>query len=258
MSCRCLLCVMEGHLTVRFAERAGRETYRQFAASSPTLSTFPAASDLIAYLHTEQSAENGVSPKNEILAELLRGVAGNGRSATGQELLLWAFVPMLHRISRQVLTRSPALAPDDVAQHVVTALLESFDSPEFASRDSHLAFALARLLRRNAFAWAERESRGAMFGFPDSDALEHASHGEGPQPIERAALLRHFLDRCKRRGVLSGADLGLLVRFKLDELPSGEYSNASRQRMKRLLAKLRRAARRPRRTKFDARQLRLF
>jgi hypothetical protein len=258
MSCRCLLCAMERHLTEQFAGRAGRETYRQFAASSPTLSTFPAASDLIAYLHTEHSAGNGVSSKNEILAELLRGVAGNGRSATGQELLLWAFVPMLHRISRQVLTRSSALAADDVAQHVVTALLESFDSPELVGRNSHLAFALARLLRRNAFAWAERESRGAMLGPCSSDALERAPHGDGPQPIERAALLRHFLERCRRRGVLSGEDLELLVQFKLEEWPSAEYSNASRQRMKRLLAKLRRAARRPRRAKFNARQLRLF
>jgi hypothetical protein len=257
MSCRCLLCVMERHLTEQFNGRTGREAYSQFAAFSPALSTFPAASDLIAYLHTEQSAENGVSSKNEILADLLRGAAGNGRSATGQELLLWAFVPMLHRISRQVLTRSPALASDDVAQHVVTALLEAFGSLEFASRDSYLAFALARFLRRNAFVWAERESRGAMLGLNGGDGLESVSN-DGPEPIERAALLRHFLERCRRKGVLSGEDVELLVQFKLEEWPSAEYSNASRQRMKRLLAKLRRAARRPRRTKFDERQLPLF
>jgi hypothetical protein len=258
MSCRCLLCGMERHLTKQFAGCAGWESYREFAAFSSALSTFPAASDLISYLHTEQSAGNGTSSKDGILAELLRGARGNGRSTTAQELLLWAFVPMLHRISRQVLTRSPALAPDDVGQHVVTALLESFGSPELAGRDSHLAFATARLLRRNAFAWAERETRGTMLGLSGNDALERTPHGEGPQPIERGALLLHFLERCRRRGILSREDLELLVQFKLDGLPSAEYSNASRQRMKRLLAKLRRAARRPRRTKIDERQLRLF
>jgi hypothetical protein len=258
MNCRCLLCVMERHLTEQFAERAGWESYRKFAAFSSTLSPFPAASDLISYLHSEQSTGNGTSSKDGILAELLRGACGNGRSATAQELLLWAFVPMLHRISRQILTRSPALASDDVGQHVVTALLESFGSPELAGRDSHLAFAIARLLRRNAFAWAERESRGTMLGLGGSDVLERAPNGNGPQPIERGALLHHFLERCQRRGVLSGEDLELLVQFKLDGLPNAEYSNASRQRMKRLLVKLRRAARRPRRTKFDERQLRLF
>jgi hypothetical protein len=249
---------MERHLTEQFAGRAGRESYRQFAAFSPALSPFPAASDLISYLHTVQMEGNGTPSKDAILAELLRGTTANGRSATSQELLLWAFVPMLHRISRQVITGSPTLAPDDVAQHVVTALLESFGSPDFAGRDSHLAFAIARLLRRNAFAWAERESRAGIHGFVGIDALERASHGDAPLPIERPAFLRHFLDRCRQRGVLTEGDLELLVQFKLDELPSAEYSNASRQRMKRLLAKLRRAARRPRRTKFDDRQLRLF
>jgi hypothetical protein len=256
--CRCLLCIMERHLAEQFGGCAGRENYREFARFSPALSAFPAASDLISFLHTEQIAGNGSPSKDGILSELLRGATGNGRSATSQELLLWAFVPMLHRISRQVITRSPALAPDDVAQHVVTALLESFGSPEFAGRDSHLAFAIARLLRRNAFAWAERESRRTVAAHGGIDALERAPDGEGPQPIERAALLRHFLDRCRQRGVLSGDDLELLIQFKRDQFPNAENSNASRQRMKRLVAKLRRAARRPRPTKFDDRQLQLF
>ncbi len=256
--CRCLLCGMERHLAEQFAEPAGQDAYRQFASFSPVLSAFPAASDLISFLHTEHSAENRTHSKDGILAELLRGTTNNGRSPTAQELLLLAFLPMLHRISRQVLKRCRGLPSDDVAQHVVAALLESFGSPEFAGRDSHLAFAIARLLRRNAFAWAERESRDYVNGFDRVETLEGAPDRDGPQPIERAALLRHFLDRCRQRGVLSGEDLDLLVQFKLDELPTADYSNASRQRMKRLLSKLRRAAKRPRRPKFDDRQPRLF
>src|SRR6202140_2077922 len=178
--CRCLLCGMERRLTEQFSGDAGRETYQQFATLSPALSAFPAASDLISYLHTVQIDGNGIHSKDGILAELLRGTTGNGRSATSRELLLLAFVPMLHRISRQVITRSPGLAPDDVAQHVVTALLESFSASEFAGRDSHLAFAIARLLRRNAFAWAERETRCALHGFGGLDSLEQASHRDGP------------------------------------------------------------------------------
>jgi hypothetical protein len=254
--CRCLLCDMERHLTAQFAESQGQEAYRQFATFSFVLSTFPAASELISFLHTKHGTENENFSKNEILAELLRGTT-NGRSAAARELLLLAFVPMLHGISRQVTTRCPALPPDDVAQHIVTALLESFASPEFAGRDSHLAFAIARFLRRNAFAWAERESRSKGQNSDVAD-LELAPHAGGAETIERAALLRHFLDRCRQRGILSGQDLKLLVQCKLEELPSADYSNASRQRMKRLLGKLRRAAKRPRRPAFDDRQLRLF
>jgi hypothetical protein len=249
---------MERHLAEQFAGPEGRNGYRQFASFSPVLSAFPAASDLICFLHTEHSAENRTHSKDGILAELLRGTTNDGRSRTGQELLLLAFLPMLHRIARQVVKRCRGLPSDDVAQHVVTALLESFGSPEFADRDSHLAFAIARLLRRNAFAWAERESRDYVNGFDRVEALESVPHCNGPQPIERGAFLRHFLDRCRQQGVLSGKDLELLIQFKLDELPSAGYSNASRQRMKRLLGKLRRAAKRPRRPKFDDRQRRLF
>jgi hypothetical protein len=256
--CRCLLCGMERHLTEQFAEPEGQNAYRQFAGFSRVLSAFPAASDLISFLHTEHSAENRTHSKDEILAELLRGTTNNGRSRTAQELLLLAFLPILHRISRQVAKCCRGLPSDDVAQHVVTALLESFGAPEFAGRDSHLAFAIARLLRRNAFAWAQRESRDYVNGFDRVENLESAPHRDGPQPIERAAVLRHFLDRCRQRGVLSGKDLELLIQLKLDELPTADYSNASRQRMKRLLGKLRRAAKRPRRPKFDDRQRRLF
>jgi hypothetical protein len=249
---------MERHLIEHFAGAAGREAYREFAGFSVVLSTFPAASDLLAYLHTEQSLGNGNPSKDRILAALLRECTTNGKSFTARELLLLIFVPMLHRISRQVLARWPALSPDDVAQHVVTALLQSLASLEFASRDSHIAFALTRHLRRNAFVWADRESRGWVHASDGSEALEQLPQQAGAQPIERAVLLRHFLDRCQKRGVLSDKDLELLIQFTLDEPQGVDYSNASRQRMKRLLGKLRRAARRPRRAKIDDRQLRLF
>jgi hypothetical protein len=172
--------------------------------------------------------------------------------------LLLVFVPMLHRISRQVLTRCAALSPDDIAQHVVTALLESVGSPEFVTRNSHIAFALRRLLRRNAFVWADRENRGWLQVPNGGEALEHSPQPNGSEPIERTAFLRHFLDRCQKRGVVSDEDLRLLLQFKLDELPGMDYSNASRQRLKRLFGKLRRAARQPRQTRRDDRQLRLF
>ena len=65
-------------------------------------------------------------------------------------------------------------------------------------------------------------------------------------------LLRHFLHRCEARGLLTGQDLELLVHFKLEAIPN--RTNASRQRMKRLVGKLRRIAQKP----PDVAQLRLF
>jgi hypothetical protein len=223
--------------------------FERAATTSPALSCFPSALGLVAYLHTHQETNNGNPSKDRVLGDLL------GRALTQpvlRDLLLLAFVPMLHSLSRQVSTQCPALSRDDIAQQVVREFLELLASEEFLRRESHIAFAISRLLRRNTFTWAERESRGFACGKEATESAE-ASRSDGPEPIERAALLRHFLHRSRKRGVLSADDLEFLVECKPENSGNGT-SNASRQRMKRLLAKLRRVAR----SKPDNRQMRLF
>lgn len=255
--CRCLLCAMERQLAGRFSEAQGMEDFCWLANSSLSLSVFPAASDLVAYLHSEGSNGNGSLSKDSVLRGLLLGAANTRNASTARELLLLVFVPMLHRLSRQVTSQCPALSPDDVAQHLVASFLESLGSVGWRDRSSHIAFAIARHLRRSAFLWAQRESRGWLQGEIGKDSLQSSAETDGAQPIERSALLCHFLDRCQKRGVLSAEDYELLVQFKLDDTRGIGQSNASRQRMKRLVGKLRRAAR-PRQVKADDRQLHLF
>jgi NAD(P)H-dependent FMN reductase len=263
-TCRCLICALERSLTEQLGERPRQERYQQFADSRSLLSAFPSASDLIAYLHSSRGTSDGVDSTDRILAELLRTMASDGDAAALRDLLLLAFIPMLHGTSRQVVARYSSLSADDIAQHVVASLLQILGSPEFNGRSSHVAFAISRILKRNAFAWAGRECRS-----PLHDAVETVSDAasgcDTPEPVERAALLRHFLHRCQQRGLLTGEDLQLLVQYKLDAArdrepggPAAVVSNASRQRMKRLLGKLRRIARAPRSRTQNEVQLRLF
>ena len=165
-------------------------------------------------------------------------------------MLLLALIPMLHSTSRQVATRYPALLSDDIAQHTVAALLQILGDAQFCRRSSHVAFAISRVLKRNAFEWAERECRSPACCATLETFSDIQSAYDTPDPIERAVLLRHFLFRCLQRGLLTGEDLELLIEFKLDASrdrrpggPAAVYSNASRQKMKRLLQKLRRIAR---------------
>lgn len=264
-TCRCLICALERSLTAQLAERHYEKRYQQFAESRSLLSAFPSASDLIAYLHTSRKANNGAYAVDRILAELLHTMATDGDVTALRDLLLLAFIPTLHSTSRRVAVRYPSLSTDDIAQHAVTSLLQTLGSPEFNGRSSHVAFAISRILKRNAFEWAERECRSPAYGaamemFPDAP-----SSYDTPEPIERAVLLRHFLHRCHQRGLLTGEDLNLLVQFKLDAArdaksggPAAVYSNAARQRMKRLLGKLRRIARTQRNGQQDDAQLCLF
>jgi hypothetical protein len=257
-TCRCLICGLEHTLTEQLAEQDPQERYRQFADSRSLLSAFPVVSDLIAYLRTCRSTGNGTYPADRILAELLQTTAIDENARALRDLLLLAFIPTVHSTSRQVATRYPSLSADDIAQHVVASLLQILRSPEFYGRSSHVAFSISRVLKRNTFEWAERECRSPVYAASQETISEAPSTLESAEPLERSTLLRHFLHRCQQRGLLTGEDIGLLVQFKLDASQDPKrggaaavYSNASRQRMKRLLRKLRLIARTPRARKQD-------
>jgi hypothetical protein len=264
-TCRCLICGLERSLTEQFAGRFRKEAYREFADSRSLLSAFPAASDLVSYLHAYRNAGDGIHTADRILTELLQATATGGDAVALRDLLLLAFIPMLHATSRQVASRYPSLSTEDIAQHVVVALLQILGDPEFYGRTSHVAFAISRILKRNAFEWAERECRSPVLAANPEFPFDAPSTQDTPEPVERAALLPHFLHRCQQRGFLTREELELLVQFKLHADrdtksggPAAVYSNASRQRMKRLLGKLRRIARTPRHKTQDNAQLRLF
>jgi hypothetical protein len=80
----------------------------------------------------------------------------------------------------------------------------------------------------------------------DSETLGALAVGES---FERYTLLRHFLYRCVTKNLLTDAELNLLIDLKLNGINgedfadfNGTSSNAVRQRLKRLLTKLRRLA----------------
>jgi hypothetical protein len=61
--------------------------------------------------------------------------------------------------------------------------------------------------------------------------------------------LRHFLNLCQQRAYLTPDEINLLIDLKLEETidagvsgPTGQTSNPFRQRVKRLMTKLRRLA----------------
>ena len=242
--CRCLLCELEIRLKRQLGEAGSEEQFSEVAASGLLLSGFPSAFALTAHLRSCRSNGNRTHPADPILLEILH--LRHGRTDTVlRDVLLLAFIPVLHTASRQIAQRYPQLSPDDTSQHLVAALLETLDSPKLLARDSHVAFAISRMAKRNSFDWADRQTRTPGNAERDELLPEFALSGI-PEPLERAVLLRHFLCRCQREGLLTGVDLELLVHIKLEGHLGDEatkYSNALRQKIKRLLGKLREAAR---------------
>jgi DNA-directed RNA polymerase specialized sigma24 family protein len=227
---------------LRDSTLAEKSAFDKLVSVSNDLREFPSISSLL--LHLRKSPADRRS--DELLRELFAARAIN--SVLVESLLVLAFLPMLHGTIRRVAKHQPGLLAEDVTQQALSVLLQFLRSSELEARKSHFAFAISRAVKRQVFEWANREGgqNGVM------------NHGDGgmlsalivEETFERHALLSHFLDRCVGKGLISNSELNLLIQCKLEGSDgegvgesNGISSNALRQRVKRLLAKLRRLAR---------------
>ena len=240
ITCSCALCEMEPRLLASLA--VGDEPLSTFSESMLPLA-YPSIADFVRLLR----ASPAHAESDALLGEILKGRAA--RPTFIDSLLVLVFVPMLHRTVRRVAIWQPQLAEEDIVQQVLSALLEVLRSDEMRVRRSHFAFAISRAVKRQVFAWAAREGTKEALLDRGSDVLPPLAVEDS---FERYAQLRHFLHGCVSRGVLTETELNLLIQFKLEGARNGDglhamngnsSSNATRQKLKRLLAKLRRLAR---------------
>ena len=241
--CDCLICRLESKLIAELGDDRNREGFRLLSLSSPTLSLFPTAPQLVHKLH---DYNNHIQSSDQILVELLRKTGDSLFRPLLQKLLLLVFVPTVHRTTSQIAATFPSLTREDIAQHLFIVLLEILGSREIVSRHSHVAFTISRKLRRTAFRWAIRESRG--YQRDETDSV--------PPPLVELETedetLEQFLDGCQQRGWLSVGERRLLTEFKIEglsgpelSLRSGHSAVAVRHRVQRILSRLRRIARAP-------------
>jgi DNA-directed RNA polymerase specialized sigma24 family protein len=260
-SCDCLVCRLEQSLIAELGGDHGEKEFRSFAAPYSTLAAFPTALELINQLHRQQDQQNFSC--DQTLLELLGRTNDPAFAPMGQKLLLLVFIPTLHRTTSQITATFPSLTRDDTAQHLFAVLLEFLTSRELQARRSHLAFTIARKIRRSAFRWAIRESRTSL-----RNEMEGTSGGFVPVDSDgkdghSGILLEQFLDGCQRRGWLSSEERQLLIEFKLEQMSGRELARRSghsvvaiRHRVQRLLGRLRRVARKSRPSQPE--QLKLF
>jgi hypothetical protein len=236
--CHCPLCLVEQKLCAELADPVNQKAHRTVLRSAPHLAVFPTVVDLLSHL---QSLD-GNSTSDPLLAELLEAKALFPEGMT-DHIFVVLFLPVLHATVRRVRNRYPALSREDVAQQALGALLAYIASAPLAARQTYLAFAIARKIRRATFEWAAREARSLLERPRSDDPPETNSFESAAQSFERTALLRHFFARAVKEGRLTPGELDLLVQLKLEGgAENGAFSNAERQRLKRLLGKLRRLA----------------
>jgi hypothetical protein len=237
-ACRCLLCEIESRLLASLGSNGGAPP--GFLVSGRWCA-FPSVPDLLRILRTPLA--------NAASDELLRGLFRLGATEPSfiEELLILVFVPMLHRTIRRVARYQPALTEDDITQQALSFLLEVLRSEKIRVRESHFAFAIARAVKREVFAWAAREGMREALLLRDGEVLSHLAE----ESFEPHAQLCHFLHRCTARGDLTASELDVLIELKLEGSNAARgarspSSNAGRQKLKRVMAKLRRLAGRDR------------
>jgi hypothetical protein len=239
VTCGCALCELEARLISELSSAAPDAVHELFS-SHPALQQHPSPASLLSHLRNLSSDSRS--------DELLRGLFTPplSKNPLVQQLLILAFFPLLHRTVRLVTKQQPALSAEDVAQQALSFFLDLLGSDEMRNRRSHFGFAVAREVKRDVFTWARRESRKAA-PLADLEAFQAALDDQSS--IERLTQLRHFLHRCVTKGMLTDMELYLLEEFKLNggnaaELGAfnGTSANAVRQKLKRLLGRLRRVA----------------
>jgi DNA-directed RNA polymerase specialized sigma24 family protein len=255
-NCDCLICRAEKSLVLKLEDVTVPVELQPVEDASGFPVSFKGALDLVDALHASVPP-TGTALADRLLVGLVRANASALACSTCQQLLLLAFIPTIHRTATHVRVAFPSLARDDVSQHVIVLFLESLSSGQFQRFGSHVAFAIARILRRRAFRWAIRESRLAP---PENIPEGLGEDLSDREPLPAETVLERFLDNCQSAGWLSGEERHLLVEFKLrgvscQELArrNGHSAVAIQHRIQRLVERLRRLAQ-----KNPPRQLELF
>jgi hypothetical protein len=171
--------------------------------------------ELLTHLHDRSSTEKHIQSADEILSALLRS-QGSQHSDLVQAILTVAFVPALHRVSREISVWFPSLARDDISQQVLTIFLQLPASHAIETRNGYFSLAIARELRRSAYRWAIRESRKSLPPYEGDEAERAKSYPVADGHFESSVLLQEFFSRCLESGILSISDIEFLTKLKLE------------------------------------------
>ena len=248
--CCCPVCELEHALLAEIHDASKESSYKIFVSQSSVLSTFPTCNDLLAHLRKSQPTGNCTSEFDDILGELLR-VSRNPQYEIGRHLLLLILMPAIHKASSQIAFGFPSLTRDDIAQHLLTCVLDIVSSQAMCAQTSHFAFAITRAMRRSAFRWAIHESDLAVPASMHENTVNELSTDPNSS-FEPKLLLSDFLSRCLSNGLLTPPEYELLLLFKIQGVSSEVLAArqqlsdvAFRHRMQRVIERLRRAARAP-------------
>ena len=244
-NCQCVVCTVEAALLDSFSTQTARYHFKDLAENHPVLKNVESPLDVISKLQRQGEAVRH-DVKNQILHAVVHAVSDKAFEDLGQQLLLVAFTPALHKIYREMCQRFPLLSPDDVGQQLWVSFLETAKSPALLRQNGQLPVALVMNCRKAMLRWAMKEGRRLSVL---QTSLPEYSEPPSDDNLEEVILLEDYLRQARRAGVLSPAQYKLLLRFKyegfgwkeLADRDGGPSAIALYYRVQRTLNRLRRS-----------------
>ena len=243
-NCQCAICNVEASLLDSFSTQTAQIHFKALSNHYPVLNHFSSPIELVSHLHEHGEAANH-NASREILQTLIHAVAEKPFEEIGQQLILLAFTPVIHKTCCEVVQQFPTLALEEIAQQAWLLFLETVRSPEILSQNGVLLLRLVSRFRRNLFRWAMQETRPSPIVEISANTPEPLSD----ENFEDGVLLRDFFEQAFSSGLLSEAQHKLLLQFKgegvvwkeLGDGKPGPSALALYRRVKRTIYRLRRA-----------------
>ena len=245
--CLCPMCRTERQLIASLEHSDNKNAFQQLCELCPPIRKFSSISEFITHLHTTDGNLERHRSNDQLLSALVRALAGNQSDSVLQAVLILAFMPALHRTSRDVSYLFPSLSEQDVCQQVLATFLRVSLSPSIQRRTGFVPIAITRTVRKIVFRWAFREVHEAEIQKEPGSSNPNLAR---PDPFESYLLLRDFFQHCERTGVLAASEQQVLTRLKLEGLSKKQLARlegstseeAVHHRSYRILARLRKAA----------------
>ena len=245
--CHCPMCRTERQLIASLEHSNGKKSFQKLCGLCPPIAQFSSISEFISHLHTTDGNSKRHRRNDQLLPALVQALAGNQSDSVLQAVLILAFIPALHRTSRDVFFLFPSLYEQDVCQQVLATFLRVSLSPSIQRRTGFVPIAVTRTVRKIVFRWAFREVHEAGIQKEPGSSNPNLAR---PDPFESYLLLRDFFQHCERTGVLAASEQQVLTRLKLEGLSAKQLAQlegstseeAVHHRSYRIMARLRKAA----------------
>jgi len=221
-NCRCVVCQVERSLLNSLSTQTARTHFQALARNHSVLNHFDSPADVIAQLHEHERVET-VNHKawNGILHALVESIANGTAYEIGQQLLLLAYMPAIHKVYREACQKFPGLCSEDIAQQAAVCFLETARSPEMRTLNGHLPAALARRFRQSLFRWAINE---LLQSLPLDEIAANIPGGQA-RDFEEGVFLEQLLSKARSMGVLSASECELVRKFYCDGFHRNELGN---------------------------------